>query len=72
MGDLIELNEIIKSSGHKKKYLAACIGISPQNFTDKIHGRRDFHFPEVMMLAQVLNIPAEKVADIFLPSMIEK
>lgn len=56
-----KLNEVIKKSGLKKKYIAEQLGRTPNALALKIDGTNEFTCGEVSKLCRILNItdPAE-------------
>lgn len=60
------LEEYMK--GMKKSYLAECMGMSPQSFSNKVNGRYPFSIPEVFMLCYLLHIDDDNIkSKIFYP-----
>lgn len=62
-----KLNEIIKHSGFKKKYLAEQIGRTPYGLALKIDGTNEFTAQEIKKLCEILSITdPNEIMDIFL------
>lgn len=61
------LNEIIKQSGLKKKYLAEQIGRTPYGLALKIDGTNEFTAQEIKKLCEILMITdPNEILEIFL------
>ena len=63
------LEELIKSKGVKKKYIAECLGITPKALTYKLQGKTEFRLNEVADIAHILGLTKKEAIDIFLPSL---
>ena len=62
-----KLNEIIKNSGLKKKYIAEQIGRTPYGFALKLSGKHEFTASEIKKLCELLSITDKKeILEIFL------
>ena len=62
-----KLNETIKRSGLKKKYIAEQIGRTPYGLALKIDGTNEFTAQEIKKLCEILSITDPKeILEIFL------
>lgn len=68
------LEELIKQSGLKKKYIAERLGITPYYLSMKIQNKRDFNTTEIVTLCKLLNIKsaADRNSIFFCTSKVEK
>ena len=48
------INELLKKSGLKKKYIAEKLGITPTTLSAKLSGKSAFTKPELFMLESIL------------------
>lgn len=48
------INELLKKSGLKKKYIAEKLGITPTTLSAKLNGKSAFTKPELFMLESIL------------------
>ena len=48
------INELLKKSGLKKKYIAEKLGITPTTLSAKLSGKSVFTKPELFMLESIL------------------
>ena len=65
MANLKLLGLKIQQAGLKHKYIAAKLGMAPNTFTDRLHGRSDFKLWEANALARLLGLDAKAFTDIF-------
>lgn len=56
MTDTKLLEQIIKDSGMKKKYIAELMGLSPYGLSLKIDNKNAFTAPEISKLCKILKI----------------
>lgn len=66
------LEEVIRSSGLKKGYIADYIGITPQSFILKSTGRREFRQSELAKLKSVLALTDDQMNAIFFDVEVDK
>lgn len=59
------LEEVIKTSGFKKSYLAEQLNISKRTLSYKLNGTYDWKLSEVIALSNILNLSHEKSLEIF-------
>lgn len=69
MIDREQLVEKIRTSGLKKEFIAAKIGMSLNSLNNKISGRTKFIINEAFKLKILLNLSDEEFNSIFLPSL---
>mgnify|MGYP002520017536 CR=1 FL=1 len=60
-----ELRAEIARANIKHKVIAETLGISKQAFLNKMNGNSEFKASEIRTLAEMLNLPLEKVSYIF-------
>ena len=65
MTDLGKLSTVIAERGVMKRYLAEKLGISPQAFSSKIAGRREFTMSEANALRNALSLSEDEFMAIF-------
>lgn len=53
---LLNINSIINQKGLKKRFVAEQIGMSLQQFSDTLNGRRNLKPDEIPAIAQVLEV----------------
>ena len=66
MTDSVRLNELIKKSGLKIKFIAEKLGITAQGLSSKRSGKSEFTASEISTLAGLLNLSQKEIYDIFL------
>jgi len=66
MTDCARLQELVKSSGIKKSFIAEKMGISYQGYVKKESGKSQFLANEIAVLKDVLRLSNKEVAEIFL------
>lgn len=73
MVDTPILNEKIKLSGLKKKYLAERLNLSHTSLNYKISGKNAFTVPEMVQLSNILGLSYAEIYEIFIkPNMSER
>ncbi|WP_077611994.1 hypothetical protein [Clostridium sp. Marseille-P2415] len=73
MTDTVRLNDEIKTSGLKKGWIAAELGLSSYGFHRKINNASQFKAGEIKGLCQLLNITSlEKKDEIFFADDVDK
>jgi rubrerythrin len=65
------LNDTVKKSGLKKKFIAECMNISNYTLGMKLSGARKFNIDEVAELCRILSISEEKRNAIFFNNLVE-
>lgn len=68
MTDINMLDTIIKGQGLKKSWIANKMGISKQNFSQKMKGKREFSTQDISRIKDILGLSDSDVVDIFLRS----
>jgi len=66
MTNVSMLEQAIKNSGLKRKYIAEQLGLSYQGFLDKIRGKTEFVGSEIVRMKDILRIDEKTVSEIFL------
>lgn len=56
MTDTTKLNEIIKQSGLKRRFIAETMGLSPYGLSRKINNDSEFKTGEIERLCEILHI----------------
>ena len=69
--DTERLNNIIKSKGVKKNYLASVLGISNQAFQNKMNGKTLFKVTEIVKIANVIGLSKEDIYNIFFAPLVD-
>lgn len=57
---MADINELLKKSGLKKKYIAARLGITPTTLSLKLSGKSSFTKPELFMIEAILEDAIEQ------------
>lgn len=60
-----ELRAVMARFGDTAETLAQAIGITPQNFSDKINGKSDFRQREMMQIAARYGLDGDGIKAIF-------
>lgn len=68
MTDTKKLGNIIDDMGLKKSWIAEKLGISRQNFSQKMNGKREFTKQDISRIKDILELSDSDVIDIFLCS----
>ncbi|MDR0925099.1 MAG: hypothetical protein LBN31_12210 [Hungatella sp.] len=63
MTDTVRLNDVIKKSGLKKRWIAAELGLSSYGFWRKINNENQFKAGEIKELCRLLKITSLKKKD---------
>lgn len=58
-----DINELLKKSGLKKKYIAEQLGITPTTLSLKLNGKGSFTKPELFMLESILEDAIKQEVD---------
>jgi hypothetical protein len=63
------LEEVIKSKGIKKKYIAEQLGLTPKGFRYKLQGRTQFLPSEIEQISKILSLSKSEMIHIFFPNL---
>lgn len=66
MTDNARLQELVKSSGIKKSFIAEKMGISYQGYVKKESGKSEFIASEIKVIKDLLHLTNKEVTEIFL------
>lgn len=66
MTDNARLQELVKSSGIKKSFIAEKMGISYQGYVKKESGKSEFIASEIKVIKDLLHLTNKEVTKIFL------
>lgn len=66
--DCSNLKERIESEGLKKVKLAACLGLTPQGFYNKLNGDSEFNRKELEALKDALHLSDREFMSLFFSS----